>query len=172
MILRSSKFFMFLLCLLILLFFLTATFLRNGFYLDEVALLRDTVQKSPNKDRTHYNLGTALKTSGNLELARVEWEKTVKIEPRHSEALNQLGNLFFFRNAFQEAERYYALAVQTKPSNAEAHYNLALTSERLNKTDQAVLHYRLFLENVPPGSEYSELAAEVSRKMSLSRKKD
>jgi superkiller protein 3 len=114
-------------------------------YRDPIALWSDAVPRSQGKARPHYNFGNALRDSGDMEGAVREWKRAVEIDPRYSMAYNQLGTACFLSGALTEAERYYLLSVASEPDNAEAHYNLALVSESLGKTGQAIYHYQQFI---------------------------
>jgi tetratricopeptide (TPR) repeat protein len=130
-----------------------------------VAIWRDTAHKSPNGERPHYNLGTELKDIGLLDQARLEWERTVELNPRHSQALNQLGNVWFLGKEYEKAERYYLAAVQADLNNIEACYNLAMTFEIRGNTAQALHYYRQFLKRATP--EYNDLVVPVTRKVEM-----
>jgi tetratricopeptide (TPR) repeat protein len=156
-----------LLCFVLICGLLLITLARNEFYRTPVALLQDAVLKSPKKYRPHYNLGTRLKDAGDLDAARNEWEKTLALEPRHSEALNQLGNYWLLKGFVGTAENYYARAVESLPSNAEALYNYAMTLEAGGKTDQAVEYYERFLALAPP--EYESELSQVRWKLNMLR---
>jgi tetratricopeptide (TPR) repeat protein len=148
---------------LILLLLSATSISRNALYADRVAIWRDTARKSPNGERPHYNLGTELKDIGQLEEARLEWERTVALNPRHSQALNQLGNVWYLGKQYEKAERYYLAAVQADLNNIEACYNLAMTLEIRGNTTQALQYYRQFLRSATP--EYRDLVPAVSRKV-------
>jgi tetratricopeptide (TPR) repeat protein len=76
-------------------------------------------------------------------------------------------NIYFLSNSLIEAKKYYLEAVRTDKRNAEARYNLALISEKLNEKDEAVKHYKAFLKIAPP--EYDNLIPQVKRKVSANR---
>jgi protein O-mannosyl-transferase len=140
---------------------------RNGIYRDPVALWQDTIRKSPNGERPHYNLGTELKNVGRLDQARLEWERTVELNPRHSQALNQLGSIWFLKKDYEKAEYYYLSAVQADRDNVEACYNLAMTFELKGNREQALFYYERFLQKAPP--EFHDLAMTVTRKIGVLR---
>ena len=149
------------LAILIVLLFAAQT--RNGMYRDSVTLWQDTIRKSPHGARPHYNLGTELKNVGRLDLAQREWERTVELNPIHSQALNQLGSIWFLKKDYARAEQYYTSAVQADMNNVEACYNLAMTLERTGNIGQAIYYYDRFLQKAPP--ELHDLALTVARKV-------
>lgn len=62
----------------------------------------------------------------------------------------QEGNRLFAMEQWGAAQNHYAQAIQTQPDLAEAHYNLALTLEKLGNTQQAHDHY-IQAANLAPG---------------------
>ncbi len=72
-----------------------ATHYRNTLWNDEVALWRDCVKKSPLKERTHHNLGYGLLVAGRLDEAKIEFERALKLNPRHARSFYNLGLIGF-----------------------------------------------------------------------------
>jgi len=84
--------------------------------------------------------------------------------------LNQIGNIYFITNSFIQANKYYYAAVESDGKNAEARYNLANTLEKLNKIDEAMIHYKIFLKI--SSSEYAFLFPKVRHKLSVIHNKN
>jgi tetratricopeptide (TPR) repeat protein len=139
-----------------------ATYARNKVWKDNVSLWEDVVAKSPNRPRAFYNLGNAYR---DIDLLRAvqSWEKTVEIAPNYSPALNQLGNFHHMSGSLIKARDYYQRSVQAYHKNAEAHYNLAFTLEKLHESEEAYRHYEIFLEVA--SAEYEFLFQGVKRKL-------
>src|ERR1700674_2434718 len=57
-----------------------ATYIRAQVWSNEVALWEDTVQKSPNKSRVHFQLGSARYNRGQCGLAGAEYQKVANLE--------------------------------------------------------------------------------------------
>jgi tetratricopeptide (TPR) repeat protein len=74
--------------LLIVLGSLTAE--RNAVYRNEISLWEDTAAKSPGKARVFNNLGYAYFLAGRNEEARKAWLETLRIDPAHELARNNL----------------------------------------------------------------------------------
>ncbi|MBI3398556.1 MAG: tetratricopeptide repeat protein [Deltaproteobacteria bacterium] len=137
--------------LFLLIVYSAETIARNMAWKDETVLWQDVAVKSPNSPRGHYNLGTIYRETGKMEKAIREWEKTVELSPFYSEANNALGNVALLRGDYPEAIHRYGIAIKGNPKNAEAHYNIAITLEKMGKTDEAVFHYREFIVNAEAG---------------------
>ena len=128
----------------------TATYQRNQTWGDPVTFARDTAQKSPNKFRPQYNLGTNLGPLGMLQEAKAALEKAVGIRPDHSEAHSQLANIYMIEKQQDAAEQHYRLAIEHDPKNAEALFNLAglLASQQHYEEQRKLLEQ--FIRHAPP----------------------
>jgi tetratricopeptide (TPR) repeat protein len=127
-----------------------ATYQRNEVWSDPIDFLRDTAQKSPDKWRPQYNLGTELGRYGMLAEASLHLERAIRIKPNDSESHNQLANVYMRGNQQKAAERHYRLAIEHNESNAEALYNLSmlLGSQRRYAEQKAMLEK--FIQHAPP----------------------
>ena len=56
---------------------LSAAFLRNGVYCDDISLYRDSVRTSPMKARPHYNLARGLVIANRFDEAVLEFDKAL-----------------------------------------------------------------------------------------------
>jgi protein O-mannosyl-transferase len=68
-------------CGAVLLIFAAATHARAEVWSDAVALWQDTVEKSPDKARAHFQLASAYADAGQCEQAAAEYEKTAGFPP-------------------------------------------------------------------------------------------
>jgi Tfp pilus assembly protein PilF len=94
-------------------------------------------------------LGQLFFERGDLFNAMKEWKKTVEIKPTDPASLTQLGNVYQVSNDPLKARELYARAIQANPNHYEAQYNMALVSEKLGETADALEHYEVFLKLVP-----------------------
>ncbi|MBI5892599.1 MAG: tetratricopeptide repeat protein [Deltaproteobacteria bacterium] len=140
-----------------------AAFQRNAIWNNVIGLWGDVVKKSPYKARGHYNLGLAFKGAGRFDEAMLEWKRTIDIDPLHSWAHDNLGNVYLMRGDSYSAILEYSKALYTNPMNAEAHYNMAIALEKIDKHDEAMVHYRKFIKIAP--EEYRDLVMQVKNKI-------
>jgi len=123
-----------------------ATYQRNLVWADPIAFHYDCAEKSPNKFRPQYNLGTELGKIGRRDEAEQVLLRALALDPQDSETNNQLGNILFHREDLNGALKRYRRAVELEPGNIEAMYNVALASELLDDLDAALVYYRRFVD--------------------------
>jgi Tfp pilus assembly protein PilF len=102
---------------LLLLSGLSLMILLVGCSLPRIILLKD-----PLTPEEHFNLGVAYERKGELDHAIAEYRFAAKKLPL---AYLPLGNAYFQKNEWVEAERCYKKAIEKDPKNADAHNNLA-----------------------------------------------
>ncbi len=91
-------------------------------FLVACSLPRIIIQKDPLTPEEHLNLGVAYEKKGELDRAIAEYRLAAKKLPL---AYLHIGNAYFQKNEWIEAERCYKKAIRKDPKNADAHNNLA-----------------------------------------------
>jgi tetratricopeptide (TPR) repeat protein len=130
----------------------TRTVLRNRDWHDDVALFQSAVRAEPASVLAHFNLGVALKDTGDLEAARREWEAALAIRPDDPGTHAQLGTLLAVRGDLPGAELHYRAALRGNPGLAEARFNLGRICERTGRVREARELYQALLE-APPAAQ-------------------
>ncbi|MCA9753775.1 MAG: tetratricopeptide repeat protein [Gemmatimonadetes bacterium] len=90
----------------------------------ELALWSDAARKSPDKARPQFQRGLALQTAGQLDAARIAYERAREIAPDDPLAYNNLGNVERALGRPDEAVRAFRRAGELAPESAEPHVNL------------------------------------------------
>ncbi len=89
----------------------------------------------PLSPEEHLNLGVTYEKQGELENALKEYKEASKRLPL---AYLYMGNIYFQRDEYKEAEIYYKKAIKKDPVNADAYNNLAwLYYTKREKLDEA-----------------------------------
>jgi tetratricopeptide (TPR) repeat protein len=86
------------------------------------ALPRIIVLDDPLSPEEHLNLGVAYEHNREYDNALKEFEKASKKLPV---AYLYIGNIYFSKSEYSEAECFYKKAIAKDPVNADAHNNLA-----------------------------------------------
>jgi len=110
------------------------------------ALWKKVLAEDAEIPTAHYNLGNHYLAENRLELAETEWLAVVRLDPGHSMAHNQLGNLSFLRGELKSALENYREAVENDSENIEAVFNYARVLDQLGMIHQAREFYRRFVE--------------------------
>jgi tetratricopeptide (TPR) repeat protein len=94
----------------------------------------------PLSPEEHINLGVAYEKKGEIDNALKEYKLASKNIPL---AYLYIGNIYFQKNDFDEAESAYRKAIKKDPQNADAHNNLAwlyyTKKENLNEAESLAL---------------------------------
>ena len=79
----------------------------------------------------------ALHQSGQFDLARMQYEKTLEMQPEHAEALHFLGVIAYQAGRFEHAISLIGRSIAVEQSNASSHANLGLALLALRRWDAA-----------------------------------
>jgi tetratricopeptide (TPR) repeat protein len=101
-----------------------ATYGRAEIWADPVALWRDTVAKSPNNRRAHFQLAYALWTGGKPDQAVAEFQRTAELGPATSDLLMDWGLAYDSLNQPEQAVAKFRQSVMIDPT-AEGYVNIA-----------------------------------------------
>jgi len=137
------------LCLLLFTAFLSSCSLPRIIFLDD-----------PLDPEEHLNLGVTYEKSGELDNALREYEKASGKLPL---AYLYMGNIYFLKHEYNEAEAYYRKTIRECPKNADAYNNLAwLYFSRNENLDEAELLALKAIELDPAKKEnYSDTLTKI-----------
>lgn len=88
-------------------------------------------------------------TGSPKEASNLPLEASDGTPPAAVAAINS-GNGLFAKHQWEQAKAQYETALKVHPALAEAHYNLAMTLDRLGKKAEATAHYKE-AANLAPG---------------------
>ena len=115
-------------------------------------LVRRTVSEAGDRTRSGeewFELALELEQVGADADAEAAYRQTLAIEPRHTNAMINLGRLRHAQLAHQEAETLYRRALAVNPQHAIARFNLGVVLEDQGLFDEAISSYRLATEIDP-----------------------
>ncbi|MBI4711044.1 MAG: tetratricopeptide repeat protein [Candidatus Omnitrophica bacterium] len=99
----------------------------------------------PNNWMAHRVLGVTLERKSLLNAAQVHYLARWQISPHSSQAQVDMGNVLFKRQKYRRSEARFREALNINPDFVEARRGLAMTLERLGKTQEAFAHYEQIL---------------------------
>ena len=79
--------------------------------------------------------------NNNLDIAEKLYNKIIKIDPNHSDSLNNLGLLFFLKRDNIEAIKYFKKTLEINTNNVNAYYNLGLAFNEIAQYHEAIDSY-------------------------------
>jgi len=112
---------------------------------------------------TLNNYATSLKKLGKLDAAENMFKLALSINPKDSEVLFNLGNLYNNQNKLEQARNKYLEAIQIRPDFAEAHYNLGLIFSKMGDNPKAVDHLEKFLQLSPNARNVETIRAYIQK---------
>lgn len=93
-----------------------ATLQRNSVWANPVSLFEESARQSPNKARTHMNVGWSQYYAGDFDNAEKAFLKVIEMESdEKGAAYNNLGNIYRTRGNKDKAEFYYRKAMAMAP---------------------------------------------------------
>ncbi len=126
-----------------------AAYARNAVWKDELSLWNDVVNKSPQKERAHNNLGNAYMSQNLIDKAFEHFNIAFKLNPYMPEAQFNLGNIYLHKGLSDKAIEYYLNALKLNPYVPEIYYNLGNACMSQNLIDKAIDYYRIALKLNP-----------------------
>ncbi len=97
--------------------------------------------QGPHALATLFARGLAHHQQGELEQAKVAYERMLVLQPGHADALHMLGVMAMQSGNHALAADLISLAVQNNPLNASAQLNLGLAFKELQRYDEAVVSF-------------------------------
>jgi tetratricopeptide (TPR) repeat protein len=100
-------------------------------------MLRQALTVDPKLAKTHFFLGTALKSLGRYDEALMHLRTAAEQYPRDRVVRNQTGRVLFLKRQFQPAIDEFKAVLSIDPEDLQAHYNLMLCYEGLGDAASA-----------------------------------
>jgi tetratricopeptide (TPR) repeat protein len=140
---------MLLLPVLIIAALVSATFLRNRVWNNELTLWTDIVRKSPAKARPHHNLGVIYNSRNMQDYAIGLFMTALRLNPGYWQAYNDLGLSWLAKGQPDEAMAYFKTALALKPDFHEAHINAGLAFRAKAMPEEAMEQFNTALRYDP-----------------------
>ncbi len=125
------------------------TYQRNLVWADKITLWTDVVEKSPNKARPHFNLGSAYSERNQIDKAIQLYKRALEINPELEQPHINLGEALERQNKIDEALVHYKTALKIKPDLPEAHNNIGAILAKQGRTEEAIPYYQRAIDLRP-----------------------
>lgn len=109
-----------------------------GDWLGAVELLRKAGAEDSGDDELLFNLAFYESRAGQADAALGHYRSALKVNPKHVEANNNLGNLFLRQNDLTNAAARFSEAIRLNPKHPSAHNNLGIALARQNRPSEAI----------------------------------
>ena len=109
-----------------------------------IPMLEKALSVAPRLAKTHYFLGTALKTLGRYDEALDHLRVAAEEYPRDRVVLNQIGRIQFLQRRFDEAIETFRQVLLVDPEDLQAHYNLMLCYQGIGNAALAAREQALY----------------------------
>ena len=119
--------------------------------------LTDSSLEASDEATRAYQMGLAAYENDDLDAAARFFERTVKLNPRHVEAYNYLGSVYFLQGNVEPAIKAFETALAIDRNHAETYLNLGLIYQNLGQKQKAIFMFEQYLRIAPE----SEMADEV-----------
>lgn len=126
---------------------------RDKVWHNNLTLWEDTIAKSPQTFRTHFNLGSALTDKGEYDRAISEFEKSIKLNPKDHESYTSLGAAYYRKGDMEKAKEMFIKAIEMASNSHRAHNNLGNVYTVEGKTDLALKEYQEAIKIKPDFAE-------------------
>ena len=85
----------------------------------------------------HVFLARMAREDGDITTARREAETAIRLEPKNTTALREMGLILFSTGDYELARRFFVRAVQVNPEDKASQGYLGCALARLNRIDEA-----------------------------------
>lgn len=153
------------------------TYYRMGNYSNAANDFRQFTQSATSADENYslgfYNLGYSLFKQQQYNQAVNAFQQYISAEkiknrPEYTDALNRIGDSFYFNRKFSEAERYYAQAADINPSAADyAAYQRAFVMGLQHNYQGKIAALDNLMRTYPNSQYYDDALYEKSRALTM-----
>jgi tetratricopeptide (TPR) repeat protein len=129
------------------------SWVQVGYWRDSLTLFDHTLAVTERNAIVHYYRGNALAEQGDLETARVEFERALEIYPIYPDANDRLGLLYLRHDRGDLALPYLRRAIEARPHWPEAHLDLGEAQWLLGERDRALASFERAVSQAPHWAE-------------------
>ena len=114
-----------------------------------------------------YDRARQFQKNGRLEDAGRLYEETLKRDPRHVDALNNLGVILMHERDYRRARSSFESAIRLDPENVDPYYNLACLCTIKGETRKGLIHLKKAISLDPSAREWARRDVDLLRLRNL-----
>jgi len=123
-----------------------------GHFTDAIAYYNKAISLMPYAVEPRFGIVYPGAAMGNWSMVIGQYEKILEITPNNSIAMHRLGLIYYGREDYETALRYFDKVVNLYPFDYDALTMLAWTNFQLSKTREAKVLFRKALLHTPGGT--------------------
>ena len=127
-----------------------------GRFTEAIAYYSKAIDLMPYSIEARLGYAYPASAIGNFSVVLEQYEKILEISPNNSIVMHRVGLIFYGKEDYMKAEKYFEKVVNLYPFDYEALTMLAWTKLKLNKTREAKALFQKALLNTPSGITASE----------------
>lgn len=124
----------------------------SGSFTEAKAYYQNAINLMPYAVEPRLGLVYPVSAMGNWSEVIAQYEKILEIVPNYSLVLHRLGLIYYGRNEFEKALKYFEKVVNLFPFDYDGLSMLAWTHFKLNNTREAKVLFQKALLNTPGGT--------------------
>ena len=122
-------------------FFSVRTFLRCDIWKDDFTLWSNVISQYQTVPLAYNNRGHIYLNEGKNDLALLDFNKAIELQPTYANAYNNRGTLYMNENKNDEALKDFDKAVELNPGSEAFHLSRANALKNKNKFQEALMEY-------------------------------
>lgn len=101
----------------------------------------DFYRQAPVSAITLNKIGIAFHQQGEFRQAKKHYQRSIKMDPKYSEAVNNLGTVYYAEKNYRRAVKQYQKALKLSPESASVYSNLGTALFARKKYKEAAIAY-------------------------------
>ncbi len=127
-----------------------------GRFTEAIAYYSTAIDIMPYAIEARFGFAYPASAIGNYTQVLQQYEKILEISPNNSIVMHRIGLIYYGREDYQKAEKFFEKVVNLYPFDYEGLTMLAWTKLKLNKTRESKALFQKALLNTPSGSTAAE----------------
>jgi tetratricopeptide (TPR) repeat protein len=124
----------------------------SGLFSESIAFYNKAISLMPYSIEARFGIVYPASALGNWNMVINHYNKILEINPNNSVATHRLGLIYYGREDYEEAYRYFEKVVNLYPFDYDALIMFAWTNYKLNKTREAKILFQKALMHTPGGA--------------------
>jgi tetratricopeptide (TPR) repeat protein len=124
----------------------------SGIFTESIAFYNKAITLMPYSIEARFGIVYPASALGNWNMVITQYEKILEINPNNSIAMHRLGLIYYGREEYDEAYRYFEKVVNLYPFDYDALIMFGWANFKLNKSREAKILFQKALMHTPGGA--------------------